>query len=478
MGSVWLLKFLSFYYFIISNEREKETVMVDSSKPKENPHYKGVKRKASVIEHEEMRDDSEQKTQNLAESSALQESAVVKKQSKEKQKEKSRCSFSVALICLLISGIVSVLTTLSLLIGFQRDGSLFPFLSRHNSATEQALQMAKTAQNQSEATERQLTHLLQELDLLKTDVSSVSQSVSLFEKEMSFKEEVGKNVADLERQVAVLEDKVQALVETSKDMEAVLSSQNFEETQSNKILQEENKKTLTNLEQKVMLFEEHVKNSAEMSKDRSTSLTENNIENDVMELKKQLNTLQENMATKSGEEKSVNMQMLTAVSALKNAVMRGGPFIDELKAVQKFFPELPGLDILQKKARTGFSNSRKLAHDFAAVADIIVGLQNIVAPEAGFFAQILTWMKGLFVTRPIGDIAGTTMEAIVARMEAAIQEGNYEKALEEWEALPKNAQDASADFAKQLKQKLSVRNILQDLLTSIQQGRFETRKSK
>lgn len=395
-----------------------------------------------------------------------------------KKKEKSRCSFGVALVCLLISGIVSAVTTLSLLIGFQRDGSLFPFLSRHNSATEQALQMAKTTQNQLKSTESQLTHLLQELDLLKTDVYSVSQSVSLFEKEMSLKAEVGKDVADLEKKVVALEDQMQAVVEMSKDMKAALLSHNFEDTQSRNALQEENKKTLTVLGQKVILLEEHIKNLAEMSKNRSASLTENNIANDLMELKKQLNTLQENMATKSGEGKAVDMQILMAVSALKNAVMQGGPFIDELEAVQNFFPALPGLEILQKKARTGFSNSTKLAHDFAAIADIIVGLQNIVAPDAGFFAQILAWVKGLFVTRPVGNIAGTTMEAIVARMEAAIQEGNYEKALAEWETLPKNAQDASADFAKQLKQKLSVRNILQDLLTSIQQGRFETRKSK
>ncbi|WP_425523090.1 COG4223 family protein, partial [Bartonella bovis] len=128
----------------------------------------------------------------------------------------------------------------------------------------------------------------------------------------------------------------------------------------------------------------------------------------------------------------------------------GGPYSDELKLLEQLSPSIDGLDLLKKTATVGLQNPAELSAVFARVADEIVGTQNIVAPDASFFEQVLAWIKGLIVSRPIGNVKGTSLGAIVARMEVAIQAGDYEKALSEWQTLPQNAKDVSVDFVHRL----------------------------
>ncbi|QEE08267.1 hypothetical protein D1093_01050 [Bartonella kosoyi] len=393
--------------------------MVDSSKPKVKSHYAGTRRKKPAIEHEAVSHDSEEKIQNSV------ESHIQEKQNMQNQdKNTSRTTW----LLLPLSGILGGLIALGIFVGLQWVGLFSSPFVENSVGGEKVLQVAEAAKDTSEETREQLERVFQEIDALKTEFSSFSsQQFKTMKNDELSQEESRKAFAILEEKVKALEEAVQTLVGESKEIETALSV------------------GLSNA-------------------------------NDLASLKKQLEAFQEEIIVKNSEKKEINTALFTAISSLKNAVERGGSYNNELKLLQQLSPSIDGLDVLQKTATVGLPSSAQLSVDFSHVADAIVGTQNIAAPDAGFFDRILAWIKGLVVSRPIGNVEGMTLGAITARMEVAIQAGDYEKALSEWQTLPQNAKDVSKDFVQQLERHIAVHQLLQQLLLSVQQGSFKPTK--
>ncbi|AQX20506.1 COG4223 family protein [Bartonella sp. WD16.2] len=388
--------------------------MVKFSKPKAKPYYTGTNHKTSVIECDVIDCDLEQETQNSAES--------MTKETQGKQKAKGKNASAIAWLHSLILVIVGSFITLSFWIGMQWAGFLSPFLGSERIKEEQALQIAEIAKSQAEETTKQLHHIIQELDTLKMAFSTFSsQSDNSFQRGGVSQEESKEVFSALEKKVSTLEENIQNLVAISQGIhEALLAGQGNT--------------------------------------------------NDFAALKQQINTLREEIAARSNMKEGIDPAFLMAINALKNAVDRGKPYANELEIIQRFSPSVSGLDLLQETANTGLPSSAKLAADFSSIADIVVGQQNTVAPDAGFFARIWAWIKSVFVLRPVGNVDGVTVGAIVARMEMAIQVGDYENALVEWRTLPQSAQDISVDFMQQLKRHLAIQRVFQQLLIFAQQG--------
>jgi hypothetical protein len=64
--------------------------------------------------------------------------------------------------------------------------------------------------------------------------------------------------------------------------------------------------------------------------------------------------------------------------------------------------------------------------------------------------------ESLVKVRPIGAVEGTGVPETVARMEAAIKQGDYAKALTEYGTLPDAVKSAGSDLAEKLKARLDV----------------------
>ncbi|EJF87107.1 COG4223 family protein [Bartonella rattimassiliensis] len=395
--------------------------MVDSSKPKVKSHSANTRRKKPVIEHEIVPHDSEEKVNNSV------ESQVIEKQDMQGQTKSS--SSDTTWLFLFLSGILGGLIALGVFMGLQWAGFFapYPFVESFTGG-EKALHIAEAAKSQGEETKRQLGRVLQEIDVLKTEFSSFSShKFTATKNDEQSKEESRKIFAILEEKIKALEESVQTFIEASKEIEVALSV-----GQSNA--------------------------------------------NDLATLKQKLETVREEIAVKKSEKKEMDAALFIAISSLKNAVERGGSYNNELKLLQQLSPSIDGLDVLQKTAAIGLPSSAQLSIDFARVADAIVGTQNLVTSDADFFDRILAWIKGLIVSRPIGNVEGTTLGAIAARMEVAIQTGDYEKALSEWQSLPQSAKDVSKDFVQQLERHVTVQQLLQQLLLSAQQGSLKATK--
>ncbi|WP_329957987.1 COG4223 family protein [Bartonella sp. F02] len=431
-----------------------------AEKPKAKSHYTGGRRKAPVIEHKTVESDEEETRHSST------DSIVVEKQNKPYEENTSTVS-CISKVYLLMSGVIGGFIALGFGIGLQKSG-FFPSSKVHPSRVhhhmkeervfhefeverKQLKEVVERYRNSLPLFEDKIENVTKEIETLKEAFHSFSsQPVKFFQKDKTSQEEY-------KRILSNLAEKVDQLTEE------------FEAMKSVKSFKEEKKESFSILEEKVAALEEHMQTFVNISKEMNEVLLvgQNNI-NDLSVLKQQLNTIQEEIAAKSHQKDETKTAKFIAINALKNAVDRGGSYVDELKMLQNVLPSDVSFDLLQKTAHTGLPTSARLSANFANVADTIVRTQNIAAPDAGFSEQIWMWIKNLVVSRPIGDVEGATLGAIVARMEVAIQAGDYQKALTEWQTLPQNAQDVSIDFMRQLEQNLAVQNALQKLLISVQ----------
>ncbi|WP_420960719.1 COG4223 family protein [Brucella sp. IR073] len=140
-----------------------------------------------------------------------------------------------------------------------------------------------------------------------------------------------------------------------------------------------------------------------------------------------------------------------AAVALKSAIDRGGSFATELDAYRTLAPQAADIDALNQFAAKGVPTIADLNSRFGAVADRIVATKRNVNPNAGILDQLMESAKSLVKVRPVGEVPGDSAGAITARIEAALQAGDLNRAIAEWETLPQEAKSVSADFADQMK---------------------------
>ena len=155
-----------------------------------------------------------------------------------------------------------------------------------------------------------------------------------------------------------------------------------------------------------------------------------------------------------------------AASALKAAVDRGAPFSAELETFAAISPDTPQLAALRPYAEKGVATNADIASGIDAAATAMVAAGKPVDQNAGFLQNLMTSAESLVKVRPVGAVAGTGVPETVARLEAAVKQGDYAKALAEYDTLPDAARAAGADLAGKLKARLEVQTEVDALIAS------------
>lgn len=150
----------------------------------------------------------------------------------------------------------------------------------------------------------------------------------------------------------------------------------------------------------------------------------------------------------------IEMARAIALAGLKTAIDRGGPFLSELDALKSVSPEDPAIALLTPLASIGIPSRSDLAREFGQVADVILGAINQPLAGEGWTDRLLSSARSLVKVRPVGNVEGETPEAIVARVENKLQNGDLKGAALEWELLPGAGKEASSDFATKLKNRI------------------------
>jgi len=153
-----------------------------------------------------------------------------------------------------------------------------------------------------------------------------------------------------------------------------------------------------------------------------------------------------------------------AASALKAALDRGAPFAAELDTFAAIAPDAPELAVLRSYAEKGVPTRATIASEAEAAANAMVEAAKPADQNAGFFQSLVSSAESLVKVRPVGAVEGKGAPETVARMEVAVNQGDYAKALSEYDTLPDAAKAAGADFAGKLKARLEVEKQLDALI--------------
>ena len=159
-----------------------------------------------------------------------------------------------------------------------------------------------------------------------------------------------------------------------------------------------------------------------------------------------------------------------ASSALKSAIERGVPFQSEIETFAAIAPQSPDIADLRGYAEDGVATQAELVAETDAAANAMIAAAAPPKKDAGIVERLLTSAESLVSVRPIGAVEGDGVPEIVARMEVAIQAGDLEKALAEYETLPEQAQAAGAAFAERIRARMQVEKLADQAVAGAMQA--------
>ncbi|MGQ3295086.1 MAG: COG4223 family protein, partial [Shinella sp.] len=159
-----------------------------------------------------------------------------------------------------------------------------------------------------------------------------------------------------------------------------------------------------------------------------------------------------------------------AASALKTAIDRGGPYLAELEAFASISPDDPSVAGLREHAAIGVPSRSDLVRDFQKTADGILDAVHQPDGDQGIFNRLMSSAASAIRVRPVGTVEGDSPEAIVARIETKLQNGDFKGAQIEWQTLPDVGQAAAVDYKRTLDQRVTVEGLIGSVVSGAMIG--------
>lgn len=162
-----------------------------------------------------------------------------------------------------------------------------------------------------------------------------------------------------------------------------------------------------------------------------------------------------------------NAAEVVALGALRDAIARGAPFTRELNAVRAMLGEAGGaLAPFEPAAAKGLPTVADLRRRFTALAP---KLAHEPKNESSYFSRLMSNAGRLVEIRPIGEAAGDSAGAVVARVETRLANNDLAGALQEATKLPAAAKVQAADWLTDASRRheadVAVGNLLNAALT-------------
>jgi hypothetical protein len=153
-----------------------------------------------------------------------------------------------------------------------------------------------------------------------------------------------------------------------------------------------------------------------------------------------------------------------AASALKSAVERGAPFQAEIETFAAIAPDAPELADLRTYAEKGVTTRADIATETDQAANAMIAAAAPPLESASFLDRLMASAESLVKVRPVGAVEGTGVPETVARMEVAINGGDLQKAISEYDTLPEAAKTAGAAFAEKIRARIAVEGLVDKMV--------------
>lgn len=174
----------------------------------------------------------------------------------------------------------------------------------------------------------------------------------------------------------------------------------------------------------------------------------------------------QNVIKSEGDRRSTAERIVLSLELanLKRAIDRGKPYAPELAQAQKVAGSIVDLSPLERFSLEGVQTATELRAEFKPIAFKIIDAEGQPA-EASIVDRLLSGAKSVVRVRRTNYAADDkSVEAVVARMETALDEDRLDDVLEQAKTLPPASQDAARDFLA----KVEARNAVDRALASVE----------
>jgi len=135
-----------------------------------------------------------------------------------------------------------------------------------------------------------------------------------------------------------------------------------------------------------------------------------------------------------------------AASAVVDATQGDGPFADELASLRAISPPSPELLALARLAPIGAPSRTALAATFPDYAARAATAARAPGDKAGLGDRIVYELSRVVSLRRVGDVPGDDVDALLARAERQLDDGDVDRALRTLDRLPPGAREALAPW--------------------------------
>jgi hypothetical protein len=135
-----------------------------------------------------------------------------------------------------------------------------------------------------------------------------------------------------------------------------------------------------------------------------------------------------------------------AAATLADAARTARPFAQELAGLERVLPLSPDLRALTRLAQDGAPTRAGLADEFETLAGRVAVAAHDPGRNADFLARLRHALSSIVSIRQVGSTQGGTPDAVLARAQKLLNEGDIEGALAALESLPPSAQTVLAPW--------------------------------
>jgi hypothetical protein len=145
-----------------------------------------------------------------------------------------------------------------------------------------------------------------------------------------------------------------------------------------------------------------------------------------------------------------------AASAVVEATQGAGPFAEELSSLRAISPPSPELQALARLAQAGAPSRTALAASFPEYAALAASAARAPGDKAGLGDRIVYALSRVVSLRRVGDLSGDGVDAVLARAERQVEDGDLDRALRTLDRLPPAARDAMAPWRNRAERRAEI----------------------
>jgi hypothetical protein len=159
-----------------------------------------------------------------------------------------------------------------------------------------------------------------------------------------------------------------------------------------------------------------------------------------------------------------------AAAAAVEASQGSGPFADQMAGLVAISPPSPELSALTRLAEVGAPSRAALAASFPDYAARAASAARAPSDGAGLGAWITYQLSRIVALRRVGDVPGDSVDAVLARAERQVEDGDLDHALRTLDRLPAKARDALSDWRTRAEHRAEIDRNAAALRTRALQG--------